>query len=114
MFMAKTVNYPTPRGQTTTISLRNYVFRSFTERVKSWTPLTLKLMTAYALWIVGSFAVYESAGIVYLQHIAAIGFWFGWLAVLATVLFVAGMLVTGILHDVRHPILTRYVRSRDS
>jgi hypothetical protein len=111
--MAKTVNHPATRAQTVTITLWDYVVQSFTQRVKSWAPLTLKLMTAYALWIAGSFAVYETAGLVYVQHIAAIGYWFGWLAAATTLLFIAGTFLTGIVHDVRHPILTRYVRSRD-
>jgi TRAP-type C4-dicarboxylate transport system permease small subunit len=111
--MAKTVNHPTPDSQTVTVSLRDYVITSFSERVRTWTPLTAKLVAAFSVWILGSFALYETASILEVQQIAAIGFWFGWLAVAATFAFVVGTLVTGLVHDIRHPTLTRYVRSRN-
>jgi len=101
--MVKTVNHPTTRTPAPTV--RSYVARSFVSRVKSWTPLLGKVLGALVAWIAVWYAVFETTATDQVAQIAAIGFWFGWLFVLATLVFLAAVLATGVVRDVRNPIL---------
>jgi len=101
--MVKTVNHPTTRTPAPTV--RSYVTRSFTSRVRSWTPLLSRALLALLVWTAAWYAVYEVTATEQVAALAAIGFWFGWLFVFAVLAFFAFVLVTGAVKDVRDPVL---------
>ncbi|SEV94404.1 hypothetical protein [Halobacterium jilantaiense] len=101
--MVKNVNHPTTRTPAPTV--RSYVARSFTARVRSWTPLVLRALLGLLLWTAAWYAIHEATATAQVAALAAIGFWFGWLFVFALFAFLAFVLVTGVVKDVRDPIL---------
>jgi len=103
--MVETANYPTTRTPAKTV--RSYVARSFFARVRSWTPVVSKALAGLLAWTGLWYALFVTTATPQVAQLAAIGFWFGWLFVAATLVFVAGVLVTGAVRDVRKPILVQ-------
>lgn len=101
--MVKTVNHPTTRTPAPTVS--SYVARSFVARIRSWAPLLSKTLVGLLAWIGAWYAIVETSSTPQVEAIAAIGFWFGWLFVVALGVFFVGILLTGAVRDVRNPIL---------
>lgn len=96
--MVKTVKHPTTRTPAPTV-------RSFVARVRSWTPQISKVLAALLAWTAAWFVLFDTTATAQVAQIAAIGFWFGWLFVFVTLVFFAGILATGVVRDVRKPIL---------
>lgn len=101
--MVETVNHPNARTPAPTVSA--YVARSFVARVRSWVPLLSKALLLILAWTGAWYAIFQTTGTEQVAAIAAIGFWFGWLFVLAVFVFLAGVLLTGAVRDARDPIL---------
>lgn len=101
--MVKSANHVTTRTPAPTV--RAYVARSFVARVRSWTPLIARVLLGLLVWTGVWYVIHETAGADQVAAIAAIGFWFGWLFVFATFVFLVSVLLTGVLRDVRRPIL---------
>lgn len=101
--MVKNANYPTTRTPAKTV--RSYVARSFFARVRSWRPLVSKVLAGLLVWTGLWYTLFVTTGTPQVAQMAAIGYWFGWLFVFVTLVFVAGVLVTGAVRDVRKPIL---------
>lgn len=101
--MVESVNHPTTHTPAPTVS--SYVARSFVARVRSWAPLLSKALLVILSWTGVWYAVFETTGTDQIAQIAAIGFWFGWLFVAAVFVFLAGVLLTGVVRDVRNPVL---------
>jgi thiosulfate reductase cytochrome b subunit len=101
--MVKTVKHPTTRTPAPTV--RSFVARSFVARVRSWTPQIAKVLAVLLSWVAAWYALFETTPTEQVAQIAAVGFWFGWLFVFVTLVFFAGVLVTGVIRDVRKPIL---------
>mgnify|MGYP006274394737 CR=1 FL=1 len=101
--MVKTVNHPTTRTPAPTVS--SFVARSFVARVRSWAPLLSRALLGILVWTGAWYAIVVTTGTEQVAAIAAIGFWFGWLFVAAVLVFLAGVLATGVVRDVRNPIL---------
>lgn len=100
--MAKAASYST-RDETPG-STGNYVVRTFVERLKSWSSLGLRLAVVFAVWILGAYALHGYASTDAFVQLAAVAYWFGWFFAGVTALFFAGMLLTGVFQDIRHPV----------
>lgn len=99
--MAKAARYDTPAPQTGTV---NYVAQSFTNRVRAWTPLAAKLGLFFAVWVGGAYLLNAQASNVVASQLSAVAFWFGWLFAIVSFLAIVGMLLTGVVHDLRYPV----------
>lgn len=101
--MVKNVNYPTTRTPAKTV--RSYVARSFFARVRSWRARIAKVLAGLLVWTGLWYALFVTTATPQVAQLAAIGYWFGWLFVFATLVFLGSVLVTGVVRDIRKPIL---------
>jgi hypothetical protein len=101
--MVETANHPNARKPAPSVG--SYVARSFVARVRSWAPLLTKATVGLLAWTGVWYAIVEVTATSQVAAIAAVGFWFGWLFILALAVFFVGVLVTGVVRDVRNPVV---------
>lgn len=100
--MAKAATHSTP-GETPD-STGSHVVRSFVSRLRSWYTIGWRLAVGFGVWILGAWALHGYTSVPEFAQMAAVAYWFGWLFAGVTALFLLGMLLTGVVYDLRNPV----------